>query len=339
MGLSEKDIKDTETLLKAAQAIQTLYNKLYRLDIEGKFFAEEYFNTIDYLSIANSTEIDLCNEICTDASKCNKMAEYLLTTKIKPDFLYDYDQLIRFDYKDNYVLRVKNNLLLYALKDEDRVPEECKNEMRRKIEQLRLSGIIPEEFNTVIITNLDLDMGILTDFMNGFIYILSDEVDRCDNDKIRAKLLESRYQTSYLYQYMNENFMNHVLGKKDYLIDKPIYLINPTIRKTHLYLDQQAEFGTRMVTEQINRLVCLPDRLLEDENNKAKAIIYKSLLRSALYFVDYSIIDMYNRLYSKAADLSNKIYGDDTHKIIDNLICETLSNAKYDKSRLRKIID
>ena len=106
--LNTNDFELINKLIKLTSSIDTLYKKMYELEINDKKQTEEYQKTLDSLSGYLDLEKRLYNNSNLDFSKCIAIVKFIINKKMPDEILNDVESIMQQDYNNRILRRMLN---------------------------------------------------------------------------------------------------------------------------------------------------------------------------------------------------------------------------------------
>lgn len=319
------DKSDLEELLKVTKSIETLYKKLYRLEISGKYGSKEYQITMNYLKIALEVEHRVYQKMKLSYDKCIRLMN-ILNIQNKVDENVFNAEYVLFDTEycmiDDRILSHLKDILIENkhIFNREFFPSyefTIEQSLRDEDGQIFASEII-------IPTDDEILEGIRFDELFNFkinqifIFFAQRYMKENKNSDFANTLLELKYKLS-LFNKKIENkmvFNNFKILKHD-IFNKSFSSFSPNEDQDDYDYAFQL-YANDLMQEHI-------DEILEITNysyykNKEAAMIRALYLESILYLYDKNLIttlkDEYNR--SMTLEENQKIKKRRSYKLIQN---------------------
>ena len=274
--LQIEDIKLIEELIKTTTSIETLYGKMYELEISQRKDSEEFKKIVDYLKIALDVENQMYKDCCLSYSKCVALVDYIFQEKLPSKYMDDVDSIMTQSYDHKVIKRILNVLIDKIISDCEGMKEMLPRDLLDLIEQL---GIPNHEamISQTIYSGVELQKAFEKDTINGFLALLQEEIEKEKNDYYRNSLIGSKYFTSFINKDVEEGLIknNFEIPRTCYLNSR--FVAELTQTDLELYFFLKNTYGVKESVRHILEVLEIKD---EDYDNPQKAI--SSILRQCL---------------------------------------------------------
>lgn len=343
--LNSRDMKNLESVINVATSIYLLYERLYKLESEGKKNTTEYMKNVDYLKLAIEVEEQQYNKYFPSQLKIRAVLDFLVE-QYDIEYIMSIDSLYSTDNYNLILRRVMGRL-------DDRYDFDITNLLEympdNLIDQLDAVGgdyklLIDEE--TLEGSKNEIEMGSLLNnrIEQLFLINLQQNVENKQYRKMKQTLLRAKYDLIYLSSDLEIDLLY-----KNFSIPP----IKPTFEDPSLFPDLD-NGGFEDYTEYKNEVglnICgslISEMLDYGYNNKTvDEVAYTDLLLKQIYLKSY--LPVLNEEYNSIIrlDTKDKIwnYEDEakqyntnrSNNISKKLVLQALRKKKQDTTNSKKL--
>ena len=180
--------KIVEPLLRITESNYRLFKELCVCEKNGKMNSEEYKKKLDYLSIVKEEEEKFYQSISNNISLCRDAAFYIISNKLPDSIFRDFDSVIIDKHDFASIRRIINYLNQF---------------ISSSSLSFKRSPFMNEEENKQMLNSyFDFNYllnAIQNDFINTFLYNISERI-KFESDKgIRDLLIKAKYYTAFIF--------------------------------------------------------------------------------------------------------------------------------------------
>lgn len=319
-NITQNDLEQIEAILRNNKNIQRLYDKLCKLEIQGKKNTNEFEKLIEYLSIVIEVEDKLYNEAKLTPEKILSWIKFLKTTKDK----------------NNTILQRIINTLFQKLTNNYNI---LKNLPIKELENiLKISGINLTDKNPKkeeICKCILIKESIQKDSYHIFISFLEEKINNPKQKMFNEYLIESKYEAIF----QNKDIESFAIKNNFDLPNKP-YIFSPIIKEIHninpiLYKNIKDTIGDKIVSTQIYKILEIKDEEYNNLNIVSAQIIRECMIKSYLTLMSDQKISDVN--YDFHEFIEDKDYEElyPNNNISENIIINLFKGIKKDKEKIR----
>ena len=271
-----------ESLIKISYAIESLYHKLYKMEINGQRGSKEYKKYLDYLDMSLDYEEELYQDSKLNAMICRDLIYLIIKKYMNGKVLSDFESIIERKYENAYLRRVINKLTKIMDNDYSGMHELMMND----IFEIKENGDIDYTyFNKMICNNL------MNDFVDRILLILQEKIDETNDIKLKSKLIRDKYFISFIFSNQEKG-----LVKNEFLID-PIVTDNAKMISYASAIDKYfyESIKSEYLIKEIRKLVYKTlFKYHNEKNNSEKAFLRECFIRAIMMLMDEKLIDEFN---------------------------------------------
>lgn len=322
--LSLDDYKNINSLIKITKKIYSLYQRLYKLDIEDKKDTKEYKDIIEQISILKKEEKKLYD---LDFSKYEEYLSFISNELSSNVNAKTIENIINLDYNNLHFQRILitlfNKMMTHKDAGKELIPEELK-----VIKELIKDVNIPKLFNKSII----LQNSIKEDILHTFLFFFEEKINYKSNKYLKNKLLKIKYHTSFI----NQNIEKEMLRNNFSLTD--LYLTSELTSELYkidnkLYKDMIKNYSINTILEQIKELLKLTDSDFLEDNTNITAIARTCLLRACLINLNDDNIMTLNELFHILTEEDIYLIFHYEDRISESIIADAFKKVSNDKQK------
>lgn len=333
--LTKNDYEQIEKIIKTSLSIETLYKRLYALELDGKKDTEEYKINLDYLSIAKEVEEKEYSDFNLTEEKAKAWANYLLSDKLPSTFLQNVDSLVEQNYANITLRRILSNLINITEESvlKDQLPKEL-------VDIMKLVGIDDADkvISDAAISCSELRRAFEVDLINAYLYILNEQIEKNNHFKESKECLMS---AKYNAIFINREIENQMLFR-EFSIPELVYFTSKIIAdkdnmKDDMYKHLRNEYGKVYSVKQISEMLEIGDLDYNNVSLATTSLLRQCLMRASfLLMSDDSISDVNYNFHEFIEDeryLKNHRYD----KISEQLIINCFNCIKKDRKNVDSV--
>jgi len=323
----KEDFCMIKKIFNVSAAINTLYKRLYELEINGKANTKEFDTLLDYLSISIGVEKELYDESCLHYSKCLAWLDHLLKDCIPDGMINDMDAILSQETTYSIVRRMVNilsNKLVYQFNNKY-VPNIILSIVPDN-EILQNHFDNPEIANILTQIEKDIEYGML----NYYVTFLNDYILDSNYENLKNNIIFSKYSTSFIRPRIEQR-----LVKNKFIVDKAPYNVIQFLNsfensENTLFCNLKDVSGFNLAREQIINLLNLKDEDYSDTKKATTAVLSQCMLRSNCILLDNDFIEDLKYVYEAFNSDSSG-----NNSISESIINKCLKKAKKDKMKCK----
>lgn len=336
MGLSnfnKDELALIEILLQSSNKINSIYDKLYKLEITKQKDSPEYNNQLEMLKKAIKSEKKKYQNANLTSEQQYKIIELLANTpnslKISDTF-----SIIKQDDNDKLIRRVINILISQTITNIDY--SKILNEVLEIIKALGIP-IDDEELSKDINNQSRIELAINNDINLVFLAILQESSSLFKYSEYKNELKKAIYNTSFINidiegQLIENNFN---LPDNIYISSKLINDIlktEPTIYNRILSIIVQTQ-----IIMHIKSLLEIKDENYNNRNTNISSIINQCYIRALLTFMNDDEIYKLNEQFHELIESPTYLKDHPKDRISEEIIIKCFKSVKYDRVKKRTI--
>lgn len=325
--LEDQDLEFIKSLIKTSKAIETLYEKMYQLEINGQKDTEDYKKIIDYLKMSIDVENKIYEDASLNAERCIALINYILQQRLPDNFLHDIESIMGQRY-DNKNLRRILGILANKV----------------SLESLSSKQILSTEMQFVYamlgnnISNIiRLLKEIENDVVKGFLSILKETISNYRNRQYKNDLIYSKYYTSFINKNIEKIMINN-----DFDISSEFCIVSKEFADliqvdSNEYDSLRNSYSKKVSMSQISEVIKMKDVDYNDQKKAICSLLRQCLIRSAFLLMDEeNILNIYERFHTFIEDdIFLRVHGD--YRISEESITRCFLNAKKDQDKKNEL--
>ncbi|MDD2208807.1 MAG: hypothetical protein PHU45_05640 [Bacilli bacterium] len=183
--LGESDYKHINSLIKIASSIDTIYKRLYQLEINNQKESDEYKNLLEYLDI--SLEVEKNNYDKINFNKCNLIVNYLLEERMPCNAKTDLETIILQENLNRVMRRVITNLNNRLLNNHHELQKMIPSQFMEILQGFEITN---EFVLKSIKSSIKMKQSFENETLNTFLIFLKEAAEDKKNLSFRDKLLK-----------------------------------------------------------------------------------------------------------------------------------------------------
>ena len=267
-----------ESFIKISYAIESLYHKLYMLEIKEQKESDEYKRYLGYLEMTLEYEEEVYKESNLNAFKCRNLIDLIINRYINKKMINDIESVLTRKYENAYLRRVVNKL---------------NNIMKNDYYGMK-ELIIGDAFN--IGSNVDFEYiyfknminnNFMNDFIERILVLLYETMDKTNDTKLKNKLIRDKYFIAFVFPNCEKDLMNNRFNIDDKICDNTALIsylsglqedIYQQIKKDYLQKETRKLFYKTLVIES------------KEKVNKDKMLLREIFVRALFMMMDKNSI-------------------------------------------------
>ena len=262
-----------DEIYRIANSIETLYRKLYKMEINGEKDSLEYQKTMDYLKIAKEVENDYYNNNFIGFDECSYYYD-LIIEETDNKLEKDIDSIIVMRHDDEVVRRIVSKIRNKMVKSFDVIPI---NKLKK---QTKYDDILASEVKlTNIFRSLDLCQ---YDTLSTFLIFLQLFILKTKNDNFIQKLIKTKYYISFINSEVESSLINNNFEISPFSIHNADFLACLNAIPYKDYYNTKDEYIFKEAYRQLFKLNAVKDLDYKIESKGLTAILRLCFLKSFL---------------------------------------------------------
>ena len=330
--IKKEDLTFIQRLIKITKSIESLYDKLYNLDIAGKKDTEEYNKILDNLDISLDVESEIYIEKEVDIERYKGIIKYIKNDMLPYFYKSDLENIASQDYSYMALRRIIKTLETQL---RHKIDESCTN---IEIDENSEIGVIFDVIKPYGYKMEDIyhfEMPIEKDVMSGTLLFLEEAINDEKNKSITNALKRAKYNITFL----NREIESVMLWRK-FEPNNKLFLNSDMIMEIYGYDAYKTNvlknmFGMAKINGQIKKLLKIDNEDYSDYKKLSTSKIRECLLRGISLLMDEKIIKQIVEKYEKEFWVNRNYYGKN-NLISYQVVLDSLKHNEIDKEKLIK---
>ena len=332
--LNREDYEIIDRLERNARSIESLYKKMYNLEISGNK-DEEFDKLLDYLNLALDVEERLYQEANLDYRKCLSYIHFIIEDKTDGDFPSDVESIALQNYNNSALRRVATRLMHKVIFDplfkRDITPSQM-------VDLMKMIGMdnVEERLSNAIYTSIELQKVFEKDSINALLYFLNQAIYK---GEYKDRLIVNKYYVSFLYSFVELDMIEKRFEIPDELSFNSKAVSDLLEVKPFVLNALKNNDGDAAASRQIGELLQISDEDYDDPVKASSSIIRQCILRAAFLFMDEGALEELNIKYNDfiESDAYLKKHSKDKNSI--EAIVKCFRKIEKDKDKVyRKVL-
>ena len=276
--MTSKDLDFLNKITNLSNSIHNLYNKLLKLELEGKKDTSEYKEIINCLNIA----IEMENRLYLNNNK--EFFDYYnycknIKLKMKNKTVYNFENILNANSSNVVYERVLNKLNIIKNRKSN------KNQLFYDVDKSKICSLSYLEDYSYLYFRL-LKEELKKDLLNSFIYFLNLRIDEENFMPIKEGLIKFKYDTIFSNSNIEERLIknNFEQDKDVYNCSKLIYDLFNLNNENYVLIKDS--YYTNLIKEQTKRLIEINDIDYNDINKTISAVLKSIFIKSAVILLN-----------------------------------------------------
>lgn len=308
-----------EELVKIEDSISSLYQKMYKLELEHKKETLEYQTLLDYLVIALDVEERKYNDLFTDG---NEALDFVVSFDSKKGI--GLEEIIKGKTDNKVLIRIYNTLTDSVITNNKSVRKilfEDTEEKYAKLEEMLIK---------LFTTEMQFQLALNKDGYMLFLALLEIYLNNPDYAEYREDLLKVKYNIIFLNKNIEHSFLDN-----DFTMPKP-----DLSSKLYASLVGVSGEGYEKIKNNIYSEIAayqLASMLFNEKENyedKKENILRSIWLRSLFLTLDNEVIDVLNESVHDLIESDEYINNDTIRKNEDEVI-SCFKKIKLDRQKVK----
>ena len=330
--LMKQDYEWLQKLIQTSTSIETLYKKMFDLEISGKKDTDDYKKMLEYLSISIDVEDELYNNGNLSYSKCMALVEYILNDRVPDGFLNDIESIMTQDYNNRVLRRILNVLVNKIISDYDSIQRMLPSEITDLMEQLGMPN--PEQVvSQAIYSSIELQKAFEKDTLNGFLAILQEFTCKESYRTFREDLIRTKYNTSFINKNIETDMRSNSFEIPETFYTNSRFVADLTQTNLELYKLLKDVYGTKESTNQISKVIEMGDMDYSDPKKATSSILRQCLMRSAFLLMSDEVISDVNYEFHEFVEDEKYLNRHPNDRISEQIVINCFKAIKRDRNK------
>lgn len=331
--LCESDYIHIDAFIKIASSIDTIYKRLYQLEVDNQKESAEYKNLLEYLDISLKVEKDYYDKINFSINKYELTINYLMQDRMPNNPKSDLEAIILQENFNRVIRRVIANLDSRALNNQQALQKKVPNQF---IELLQFfnNQITNESVLKSINSSILMKQSFENETLNTFLLFLKEESDDKENVSFKDRLLKAKYDIIFVNKEIETEMLKSRFNVMNFIFDSKATADILNIN-SELYNILKKEYGLKISTYQIKKLLELSDIDYGNEKNTLASILRQAYMKSAFLLLDDEVISEINYDFHDLIEDPEYYNQQNEDKISTSLIIKTFRNIEKDREKYK----
>ncbi len=327
------DIKDYELIRKLMQtttSIETLYKKLYDLEIRGLKNSQSYEKYLDYLKIALEVENKTYEDATLSTERCAAIFEFLLTDRVPDGFLSDTESIMSQNYNNRVTRRILGILIQKLFSDSEYSKSMVADEIMNKYMITDGSAFDPSLFDSVS-ASIEMQDALEVDMIRAYLKLLQEFVDSKYLSVYRDDLIKSKYNMVFINKRVENDLVNNKFNVPEILKLDSMLVAELAELDMEVYRLITNIFGVKESAGQISELIEVGDQEYRNSSKVIEAILRQCYMRSAFLFMSEDSISDINYEFYEFIEGDNYLQRHPNDHISEKIITSGFDSIKDDR--------
>lgn len=330
--LVSEDYKWLERIIQTTTSIETLYKKLFDLEIKGQKDTEEYKQIMDYLSIAIDVEDKVYEEANLNYYKCIALADHIIDDRLPEKFLNDTESIMQQDYNNRVLRRILNVLVHKVLSDYDSIREMLPNELIELMKQLGMPN--PDELvSKAIYSSIELQKAFEKDTFNGFLAFLQEFINKKDYNSFKEHLIRSKYNTAFINKNIEIDMRSNKFEIPETFYANARFIADLIQVDLDLFYVLKNSYGVKESTKQISEIIEMSDLDYGDTTKATTSILRQCLMRASFFLMSDEVISDVNYEFHEFVENKKYLERHQNDHISEQLVINCFRGIKKDRNK------
>lgn len=330
--LNTNDFELINKLIKLTSSIDTLYKKMYELEINDKKQTEEYQKTLDSLSGYLDLEKRLYDNSNLDFSKCIAIVKFIINKKMPDEILNDVESIMQQDYNNRILRRMLNIFSNKILENYETIKEMLPKEIINFMEQIEIPDS-DKVLSQTIYSSIELEKAFEKDMLNGFLVFLQEFIEGNDYKNYKNDLICAKYNTAFITKSIENDLINNNFDiSKNFYINSRL-VADLTKMDLELYNMLKNSYGLKESNKQISEILKIGDMDYSELKKVITSIFRQCLLRVNLLLMNDEFIENVNNDFYEYIKDGKYLDRHSDDRISKQLIINCFNSVETDKNK------
>lgn len=338
-SMNEEDYELVDSIIQVTNSINTLYKKLFELEINNLKDTDEYRKYIQYLNMAIELENSYYDKLTT--LQGIKILNFLVYDKFPENNLSDIESiilrktddpiirriLVALDYLlENYqqenfeqLFKISEQDVMFKDEDLDKLPDSFVYAYYGLTDELYLKLLR----NKYVVDNVHQE-----EILKNFLVFVEEIKQDKGNSKYKNELIKVKYDISFNNKNVEQTLLDNNFNMEKPLIYSSNHYLDIVGLEKDIYNLLKDYRGFKLSVNQIDELLRIKDLDYEKEDNQLIALLRNTILRSIFLSLSDECVTHINKQY-KEENISNS----EQMKISKEILLKTFGKIKKDRNK------
>lgn len=327
------DFIQIDNLIKITSSIDSIYSKLYDLEIKGKKDTDDYRKLIDELKLSIEIENRQYEDCNLNYWKCVAWHHYFINKKVPVGFVDNTESIVKHNYNYRIMRRIISKLEKRMTTDYENIKETLPPDLEKQLKELGLyndNNFLSKmvDSGTDVLESLELDI------LNAYLTILEEFIDNKDYNYLKNELINSKYNLSFIKGKIESDMISN-----NFEVSDTIY-INSKFYADLIYLDFKSYnnlrnlYNEENVMNQINNLLEIGDMDYSDNAKICTSVLRQCYIRATLLTMGNDMISKINSKFNKQIKDEKYLQKHQFDRISKQLIENCFNNVEKDREKV-----
>lgn len=330
------DFIQIENLIKVTSSIDSIYRKLYDLEINGRKYTEEYNKLIEELKISIEIEKKQYKDCNLNYWKCVAWNYYFLNKKVPIDFTNNIENVMEQDYNYRIIRRILNTLENIMNLDFKSIKRALPLDIEKKLKQL---GIYNNDkfLSKLVDSSSEVIYSLELDILNAYLNFLEEFKTKNEYEYLKKELINSKYNLSFIKKKIESDMISNNFEVSDTIYINSKFYADLVYLDFKSYNDLRNSYGEEKVINQIIKLLEIGDMDYSDSNKICTSVLRQCLIRAILLTMENDMISKINSKYCKYIQDNKYMQKHSDDRISRQLIDNCFNNIEKDREKVNII--
>lgn len=330
--LNKQDFELIDRLVKTTNSIETLYKKMYDLEISGKKDSNEYKKLLDYLKMTIEVEDKIYQDANLDYLRCIGLADYIIEDRLPDGFTNDVESIMSQNYDNRVLRRILSILFHKVISDYNGIKEMLPNELVDLMIQLGMPN--PDKIvSQAIYSSIELQKAFEKDTFSGFLTFLQEFINKKDYANFKEQLISSKYNTSFINKAIESDMISSSFDIPETFYVNSRFVADLTNTDLDLYKLLKNSYGVKESTKQISEVIEMGDMDYSDPKKATSSILRQCLMRASFLLMSDEVISDVNYEFHEFVESEKYLNRHSHDRISEQLIINCFKSIKRDRSK------
>ena len=329
--ISKQDIELLEKIKNVTSSIESLYKKMYELEISGKQESEEFNTILGYLRIVLETENKMYQDASLTTQKSAALADYILDS-LPDDFLNDNESIVNRDYSNRTLRRILNTFISKVISDYDGVKQMLPEELTEIISLLGMPN--PDEvLSKSVYGGIELRKAFEKDILNGFLIFLKGFINKKGYESFKDSLIGCKYNTIFVNKSLEDDLLQSKFELSETIYMNSRLAADITQTDLEVYEALKDTHGADEAVCQISELLVMSDEDFEKNENIIVSVLRQCFMRSAFLLMGDEAIANINYQFHEFIEDKKYLDKHPDDQTGPNVVIKCFKAVKSDRSK------
>ena len=327
------DFLQIDKLIKVTSSIDSIYRKLYDLEISGKKYTDDYNKLIEELKLAIEIEKKQYKDCNLNYWKCVAWYNYFLNKKVPENFVNGIESIMKQDYNYRIIRKIISKL-------DKKIALDCKT-LKQSLpldleKELKKMGIYNNDnfLSKIINGTSEIIFSLDEDILNAYLTFLEEFKTKNGYKYIQKELINSKYNLSFINNKIENNMISSDFEVSDKLsINSKFYADFMNI-DFETYNKLRNSNGEEKVMYQIMELLEIGDMDYSDTSKIYTSVLRQCLIRANLLVMGDDMVSKVNSKFHTHIQSKKYLQKHSDDKISRQLIDNCFNNLEKDREKV-----